>query len=133
MGKTLTNHLGLYVRLFIMQFFRDLAQFIKDVAHDPRIPARDKKILLALVALIISPIDLIPDWIPIIGLLDDIILLAIVLDYFFEVLDSEILLSHYPWGMKSFTRVRRASRWVSRLTPNAIKDRIWKFEKSPYQ
>lgn len=116
-----------------MGFFKQLIKFIKDVAEDERIPARDKKVLLALVALVISPFDLIPDWIPIIGLLDDLVLLAIVLDYFFNVLDDQILLSHYPWGMKSFLSVRRAARFVSFLTPVFIKNKIWKYEASPYR
>lgn len=116
-----------------MKTLKNLFQFIKDVAQDERIPDRDKKVILACLALIISPIDIIPDWIPIIGLLDDIVLLAIVLDYFFEVLDQEILLSHYPYGMKSFTAVRRMSRTISWMTPNWVKAMVWKYEKSPYK
>ncbi|MES2855032.1 MAG: hypothetical protein V4692_04165 [Bdellovibrionota bacterium] len=46
-----------------MEFFKQLIQFIRNVANDERIPPRDKKILLGLVALIVSPIDFIPDWI----------------------------------------------------------------------
>jgi uncharacterized membrane protein YkvA (DUF1232 family) len=113
-------------------FFIDLGTFLKNVANDPQIPDRDKKVLIALIALIISPIDIIPDWIPILGMLDDIVLLAIVLDYFFERLDQNILLSHYPWGMKSFTWLRRASRSIARLTPDIVKNWIWKYEKAPY-
>ena len=115
-----------------MQFFKEVTQFIKDVANDSRIPSRDKKVVLALVAYIVSPIDLIPDWIPILGALDDIIVLAIILDYFFNVLDQDILLSHFPWNMKRFTRIRRVARTITILTPSPIKQLIWKFEASPY-
>ena len=116
-----------------MEFFKKLIQFIKDVAEDERIPSRDKKVILALLALIISPIDLIPDWIPIIGLLDDLVFIAIVLDYFFEVLDQDILLTHYPWGMKSFVRMRNLSKVITRLTPGFVKKRVWKFKPSVYK
>lgn len=116
-----------------MKTLRNLFQFIKDVAQDERIPARDKKVILTCVALIVSPIDIIPDWIPIIGIIDDIVLLAIVLDYFFEVLDQEILLSHYPYGMKSFTTIRRLARTITWMTPNWVKSMVWKYEKSPYK
>ena len=115
-----------------MRFFKDLHEFIRNVANDERIPARDKKLLLAFVALIISPVDLIPDWIPVIGLLDDLIILALVLDYLFNILDNEILLSHYPWGMKSFAAIRRTARLLALLTPGFIKSKIWKYEGSPY-
>lgn len=116
-----------------MGFFKQLIKFIKDVAADERIPTRDKRVLLALVALVISPFDLIPDWIPIIGLMDDLVLLAIVLDYFFNVLEQDILLSHYPWGMKSFVSLRRSARFISFLTPGFVKNKIWKYEASPYR
>lgn len=121
------------VNVCSMKTLRNLFQFIKDVAKDERIPDRDKKVILACLALIVSPIDIIPDWIPIIGLLDDIVLLAIVLDYFFDVLDQEILLSHYPYGMKSFSAMRRMSRTISWLTPEWVKSKVWKYEKSPYK
>jgi uncharacterized membrane protein YkvA (DUF1232 family) len=115
-----------------MSFFKSLIEFVKNVAGDVRIPERDKKILLALMALIISPIDLIPDWIPVIGLLDDAVMLALILDYFFNVLDQDILLSHYPWGMKSYARIRRGARMIAMLTPGFIKNRVWKYQPSPY-
>lgn len=88
-----------------MKTLKQLIEFIKNVAKDERIPERDKTILLALLALIISPIDFIPDWIPIFGVLDDFVMIALVLDYFFNHIDQVILLSHYPWGMKSFARI----------------------------
>lgn len=116
-----------------MEFFKKLVEFIKAVAADERIPARDKKVLLGLTALVVSPVDIIPDWIPVLGQLDDIILIAVILDYLFNVLDSEILLSHYPWGMKSFARIRGSARLIAILTPNWIKRRIWQYEGSPYK
>ena len=115
-----------------MKFLKDLIQFVRSVAEDVRIPDRDKKVLLGLLALIISPFDIIPDWIPIIGLLDDVILMAVVLDYLFNVLDQAILLSHSPWGMKSFVSVRKAAQVIAFLTPRFIKERIWKYEPSIY-
>ena len=115
-----------------MKFFKELKDFIQNVAQDARIPERDKKVLLVLIGLILSPIDVIPDWIPIFGIMDDMIILAVVLDYLFNHLDQEILLSHYPWGMKSFLRIRRVARTIASLTPSVIKDRIWKFKPSLY-
>ena len=115
-----------------MKFFKDLKKFLFDVANDERIPGRDKKVLLAMIALMISPIDLIPDWIPLFGLLDDLILLSIILDYFFTVLDSQILLSHYPWGMKSFANLRKIARAMQFFVPRFVKTRLWKYVGSPY-
>ena len=115
-----------------MKFFTELRDFIKNVAQDKRIPERDKKVILAMLALIISPIDLIPDYIPIFGLLDDVILIALILDYFFKVLDQEILLSHFPWTMKSFVRLKKVAEFFAMFVPGFVKKRLWKYVGSPY-
>lgn len=46
-------------------------------ARDPRTPRLAKAIALVVVGYALSPIDLIPDFIPIIGLLDDVILVPL--------------------------------------------------------
>ena len=65
---------------------RALATFIPDcivlvtlLAHDPRVPRRRKILLLALVGYLALPFDLVPDFIPIAGQLDDAIVVALVL------------------------------------------------------
>jgi uncharacterized membrane protein YkvA (DUF1232 family) len=115
-----------------MKYIKELIEFIKNVANDSRIPESDKRILLVLVALIVSPFDIIPDWIPIIGVMDDIVLMGIVLDYFFNHLDQDILLSHYPWTMKSFLRLRKTAKAISFLAPGWVKDKVWKYKPSIY-
>jgi uncharacterized membrane protein YkvA (DUF1232 family) len=115
-----------------MKFFKDLKKFLTDVANDERIPARDKKVLMAMIALLISPFDLIPDWIPVIGLLDDLIILSFIMDYFFTVLDSNVLLSHYPWDMKSFARLRAIARGMQMFVPSFLKKRLWTYVGDPY-
>lgn len=115
-----------------MKFFIQLKEFLKNTANDERIPARDKKVLLALIALIISPFDLIPDWIPFFGILDDIVILSIILDYFFSVLDSNVLLSHFPWNMKSYARIRSFARVMQIFVPKFLKRKLWTYVGEPY-
>jgi uncharacterized membrane protein YkvA (DUF1232 family) len=65
---------------------RALATFIPDcivlvtrLAHDSRVPTSRKLLLLALVGYLALPFDLVPDFIPIAGQLDDAIVVALVL------------------------------------------------------
>jgi uncharacterized membrane protein YkvA (DUF1232 family) len=46
-------------------------------ARDPRTPLLAKVVAIAVVAYALSPIDLIPDFIPVLGYLDDIILVPL--------------------------------------------------------
>lgn len=114
-------------------FFGKLFNYLKSLLHDHRIPTRDKVVCLALLILIASPIDLIPDWIPVMGVLDDIVYLAIFFEYVFEVLGDEILLTCYPWSLQSFISLRRFSLLVSRFSPSWIKGWLWKFRPSPFR
>ena len=116
----------------LMTFFKQVGKFLKDVSEDSRIPERDKTVILAMVVLVVSPFDIIPDWIPVLGQLDDIVIIALILDYFFTVLDGEVLLSHWPWGMKSFVWLRRFAKMFSLIAPRFIKKKIWKYVGAPY-
>ncbi len=115
-----------------MQYIKALINFIKNVTQDKRIPESDKNILLVLLALVISPIDIIPDWIPILGQLDDLVILGIILDYFFNHLDQNILLSHYPWGMKSYVRIKKVANIVTLIAPKWFKKRVWSYKPEIY-
>jgi uncharacterized membrane protein YkvA (DUF1232 family) len=57
--------------------FRDKLAFGRDLMRDPRVPWRAKIIAAAVVAYVASPIDLIPDFIPVLGYVDDL-LVAII-------------------------------------------------------
>ena len=48
-------------------------------ARDPQVPFYAKALVMAVLAYALSPIDLIPDFIPILGYLDDLILLPLVI------------------------------------------------------
>jgi hypothetical protein len=116
----------------MLTFLNKLKDFMIQTSNDVRIPSKDKKILLVLVGLLISPFDLIPDWIPLFGVMDDIVIMAIILDYFFSVLDPEIILSHFPWNMKAYSRIRTISKFMSFLVPKFLKNKLWSYVKSPY-
>ena len=48
-------------------------------AHDPRTPWHVKAFALSIAAYALSPIDLIPDFIPVVGYLDDAIILPLAI------------------------------------------------------
>ncbi len=57
----------------------DLARLLKGLARDPRVPRGSKWLLGFAVLWVVSPIDLIPEFIPVAGPLDDIVVVALVL------------------------------------------------------
>ncbi len=61
-------------------------------ARDPRTPSAARLLVFAIVAYAVSPIDLIPDFIPVLGLLDDLILLPIALMLAVRLIPAEVML-----------------------------------------
>lgn len=58
---------------------------------DPRIPLKSKIVIAIAVGYVLSPIDLIPDFIPVIGLLDDLIIVPALVGYAVKSIPSEVL------------------------------------------
>ncbi len=59
-------------------------------SRDPRMPLHVKILALLIVAYIICPIDIIPDFIPVLGLLDEVILVPIMLAFTVSLIPDEI-------------------------------------------
>jgi uncharacterized membrane protein YkvA (DUF1232 family) len=63
----------------LVRLVPDCAVLLRRLAGDPRVALRYKLALVALVAYLALPIDLVPDFIPIAGQLDDVLLVALTL------------------------------------------------------
>ena len=82
---------------------RDLARFIPDcivlvsrLLRDPRVPRRHKLMLGALVGYLAMPFDIVPDFIPIAGHLDDVLVVALTLRAVLKGTKGELLREHWP-------------------------------------
>ena len=91
---------------------RDLAAFIPDcvttvrrLRRDPRVP-RSAKIAVVLAGIwVASPIDLIPEFLPVIGPLDDIVVVALALRYAGRRVPREVLLAAWPGDRRLIERL----------------------------
>ena len=98
---------------------RDLAAFIPDcvttvrrLRKDPRVPRRARVAIIIAGLWVASPIDLIPEFIPVIGPLDDIVVVALALRYAGRQVPREVLLSAWPGDPRLLERLlgRRGAR-----------------------
>ncbi len=63
-------------------------------ARDPRVPWYAKAVALAVAAYALSPIDLIPDFIPVLGYLDDVIIVPLGILLAVQLIPADILAEH---------------------------------------
>ena len=69
----------------------DVVRLGRDLVVDPTTPRGVRAALIILVAWLVSPIDLIPEFVPVLGPLDDVIVAVIVLRYVRRRLGAEQL------------------------------------------
>jgi uncharacterized membrane protein YkvA (DUF1232 family) len=107
---------------------RALATFIPDcivivtrLARDPRVPRRRKLLLIVLVAYLALPFDLVPDFIPVAGQLDDAIIVALVLRHFVRAGGEPMIRELWPGPEQSLALILRLARpGGSQPHPDAI-------------
>ena len=70
------------------------ARIVWGILRDPRTPIGLKAILAAAVAYVVSPLDLVPDAIPILGQADDLTVVLLVLDLFIQNAPADVRRDH---------------------------------------
>lgn len=70
------------------------ARIVWGIVRDPRTPVGLKGLLVAALAYVVSPVDLIPDAIPILGQADDLTVLLLVLDLFIQNAPAQVRADH---------------------------------------
>jgi uncharacterized membrane protein YkvA (DUF1232 family) len=89
--------------------------------RDPRVPRRTKLVVGAAVAYVVSPIDLIPDFIPVVGLADDILLMTFAINHMVEVAGEDVVLEHWDGSRDLLELIRSILDVASDLVPARVR------------
>jgi uncharacterized membrane protein YkvA (DUF1232 family) len=74
---------------------------------DPRVPRRKKALLVALMGYLALPFDLVPDFIPVAGQLDDVVIVVLVLRSLVHGGGEPLVREHWPGPENSLALVLR--------------------------
>jgi uncharacterized membrane protein YkvA (DUF1232 family) len=91
---------------------RELARFlpacvttVRRLRHEPAVPRRAKVALVVAGLWVLSPIDLIPEFLPVIGPLDDVVVVALALRYAGRTVPRHVLLEAWPGDRRIIERL----------------------------
>jgi uncharacterized membrane protein YkvA (DUF1232 family) len=102
-----------------------LAGLIARLVQDGRVSPRAKATLGLATLYLASPIDLVPDFVPFLGYLDDALVVAIILDGLLNQVDHEILREHWPGDPASLERAGRVAARLAVWVPRRLKARLF--------
>ena len=88
----------------------NLTRLFAGLVRDPRVPLRAKLVLGATVVYLAMPIDLVPDFIPIAGSLDDAIVAAFALRFVIGTSSPEVVAAHWHGDPATLRRIL----WLAR-------------------
>lgn len=89
-------------------FLPNLAKLAARLARDPRVPRSRKVGLVLLAGYLALPFDLIPDFIPILGVADDIILATVTLGWVARAVPANVIHEHWDGAGDPFALLARA-------------------------
>jgi uncharacterized membrane protein YkvA (DUF1232 family) len=98
-----------------------LIKLLVRLMRDPRVQPRSKALLLVTVGYLVSPIDVIPDMVPGMGQLDDIIIVAFALDHLLNRIPEELVQEHWDGDEDILQVVRHVVEIGAGLVPSWIK------------
>ena len=94
----------------LVTFIPDCVVLVMRLAREPRVSRRQKLLLLALVGYLALPFDLVPDFIPVAGQLDDAIIVALVLRSIVRSSGEGLIRELWPGPEQSLALILRLAR-----------------------
>ncbi|MFJ6675879.1 YkvA family protein [Actinosynnema sp. NPDC091369] len=88
----------------------DVLRLITRLARDRTVPRRARVLLWLLLAYLALPFDLVPDFIPVLGYADDVIVISWVLRSVIRSAGPDVVASHWPGTPEGLAVVRRLTR-----------------------
>jgi uncharacterized membrane protein YkvA (DUF1232 family) len=98
----------------------NLVKLVGRLLRDPRVPRRSKLVLGAAAAYVVSPIDLIPEFIPVIGWADDVLVMMFAVDSLIERAGSAIVEEHWDGPSDLLAMIREVVATSRSLVPRPL-------------
>ena len=106
----------------LLLFVPNLLRLLISLLRDERVSQADKAILAGIIIYVISPLDIIPDFIPFIGQVDDAYLLGIAVLRLLNRADRRVVMEHWHGGTNLKGVVDNVVRVAEYFLPKGVKN-----------
>jgi uncharacterized membrane protein YkvA (DUF1232 family) len=118
-GGSVAGKLGEY--LFLLPDFFIL---VCRLAIDKRVPTKQKLMAGGIVAYVIMPLDIIPDFIPVIGHVDDLVLVVMGLNMILNEIDAKVLADNWSGEGNVLEQMKKITATAEAFLDKNILQRI---------
>jgi len=94
------------------------------LAQDSRVAMTEKALLMATAAYVVSPLDFLPDMIPFVGQIDDMLLVALILQRFMNSVDRHVLYEHWDGRPDLLNNIEQILSWSRFFLPTGVYNKI---------
>lgn len=94
------------------------------LVRDSRVKAVEKATLLATIAYVISPLDFLPDMIPFVGQIDDVLLVALILQRFMNSVDRHLLYEYWDGDLDLLENIEQILAYARFFLPSSVYNKI---------
>ena len=98
-----------------------LAKLVVRLSRDPRIPVRVKRVAVAWAGDAVFPVDLVPDFIPVVGLVDDLLAVVVALAVLIESAPEEVIAEHWDGEPEALRRILLGVGLVIDFMPKRVR------------
>lgn len=102
----------------------NLVVLIGGLLNDPDIPPRTKVVFLASLGYVILPFDLIPDRIPGLGQLDDLLIVTLGLHVLLNETNQIVVTDHWRGNIESLRLIQIATRALAERVPQPVLENV---------
>lgn len=99
----------------------NLAKLLYRLLRDKRVPRRRRLAMTVVGVYVASPIDVVPDFIPVLGSVDDLLVLAFAVDYLLRASPPEVVEQHWDGTQDGLELVRGIAAWGVELLPGRFR------------
>lgn len=93
----------------LLRFVPNLVRLFRGLLRDPRVPPGSKFVLWFTVVWLVSPIDLIPEFIPVLGPLDDVVVAVLAIRHVLRRTGEDVVREHWRGDERTLNLVMRVA------------------------
>ena len=93
----------------VLRIIPDVVRLLRRLAADPTLPRGVRVRLVLLAGYLVFPLDLVPDFIPVVGYADDAVIVALALRSVTRAAGPEALDRHWPGSPEGLLALKRLS------------------------